>query len=76
MKKVVSSFFANDIITKEDMVDQVYELKRTAIEVFKGADFELHKWNSNVPELEADSQTYDKTQLGVKTNEAKLPPLP
>ena len=32
--------------------------------------FELHKWNSNVPELEADnqltedSQTYAKEQLG------------
>ena len=78
----MSSLSANDIITKEDMVDQVYELKGTAIEVFKGAGFELHKWNSNVPELEADntstegSQTYDKKQLGVKTNEAKLLPLP
>ena len=26
----------------------------TAIHVLKGAAFELHKWNSNVPELEAD----------------------
>ena len=44
--------------------------------------FELHKWNSNVAELEADnqltedSQTYAKEQLGVKTNEAKLLGLP
>ena len=53
-------------------------MKRTAIGVFKGAGFQLHKWNSNVTELEADnqltddSQTYAKEQLGVKTNEAKL----
>ena len=42
----------------------------------------MHKWNSHVPELEADnqltedSQTYAKEQLGVKTNEAKLLGLP
>ena len=38
----------------------------------------MHKWNSNVPELEADnqltedSQTYAKEQLGGKTNGAEL----
>ena len=41
--------YVDDIITRE-----VYELKGTAIQVLKGAAFELHKWNSNVPELEAD----------------------
>ena len=40
--------------------------------------FELHKWYSNVLELEAEAvlrdegQTYAKEQLGVKPNEAKL----
>ena len=54
---------------REDMVDQVHELKGTVIVVFKRAGFELHRWNSNVPELEADnqftedSQTYAKEQL-------------
>jgi len=63
-------------------VDQVHELKGTAIRVFKGAGFESHKWNSNVPELDTDnqltedSQTYAKEQLEVKTNEAKLLRLP
>ena len=42
----------------------------------------MHKWNSNVPDQEADnqltedSQTYAKEQLGVKTNKAKLLGLP
>ena len=60
----------------------MHVLKGTAIEVLKGAAFELHKWNSNVPELEADnqltedSQTYAKEQLGVRTNKAKLLGLP
>ena len=56
--------------------------KLPAIWVFKGASFELHKWNSNVPELEADNQltedgqTYAKEQLELKTKEAKLHRLP
>ena len=76
------SLYVDDIITGEDTVDQVHELKGTAIGVFKQAGFELQKWNSNVPELEADnqltedSQTYAKEQLGLKTNEAKLLGLP
>ena len=45
------SLYVDDIITRED---QVYELKGTAIQVLQGAAFELHKWNSNVPALEAD----------------------
>ena len=51
--------------------------------LYKGASFELHKWNSNVPELEADnqltedSQTYpNKDQFEVKTNEANLHQAP
>ena len=64
------SLNVDDIITGEETVDQVHELKGTAIWVFKGAGFESHKWNSNVPELDTDnqltedSQTYAKEQLG------------
>ena len=42
----------------------------------------MHKWNSNVPELEADnqltedSQTYAKEQLGGETYGAELLRLP
>ena len=44
-------------------------MKGTVIVVFKQAGFELHRWNSDVPELETDSQltedsqTYAKEQL-------------
>ena len=51
VEEIMRSLYVDDIITRED---QVYELKGTAIQVLKGAAFELHKWNSNVPELEAD----------------------
>ena len=77
------SLYADDIIAGEDTVDQVHVLKGTTIWVFKGAGFELHKWNSNLPELEADnqltedSQTYpNKDQFKVKTNEANLHQAP
>ena len=49
-------------ITGEDRVDQVHELEGTATVVFKGAGFELHRWNSNVPELEADNQLTEESQ--------------
>ena len=82
VEEIMKSLYVDDIITGEDTVDQVHELKGTAIRVFERAGFELHKWNSNVPELEVDnqltedSQTYAKEQLGVKTNETKLLGLP
>lgn len=48
------------------MVDQVHVLKGAAILVFKEAGFELHKWNSNVPELKADKQLTDNSQTYAK----------
>ena len=42
--------YVDDIITGEDTVDQVHELKGTAVRVFKRAGFDMHKWNSNVPD--------------------------
>ena len=56
------SLYVDDIITGEDTVDQVHELKGTAIGVLKLVGFELHKWNSNVPELEADNQLTEDSQ--------------
>ena len=50
VEEIMRSLYVDDIITGEDTVDQVHELKGTAIGVFKQAGFELHKWNSNVPD--------------------------
>ena len=60
------SLYVDDIIAGEDKVDQVHELKGTAIGVLKGAGFELHKWNSNVPELEVDNQLTEDSQTYAK----------
>ena len=56
VEEIMRSLYVDGIIAGEDTVDQLHELKGTAIGVFKVAGFELHKWNSNVPELEADNQ--------------------
>jgi len=41
-------------------------LKGTAIGVFKVPGFELHKWNSNVLELEADNKLKEDSQKCAK----------
>ena len=56
------------------------ELKKTAKDIFSEASSELHKWHSNVKEVEkpeeqtvlGDNQSYAKQQLGVKEGETKL----
>ena len=59
-------------------MEQTLELKETAVKIFGEAQFELHKWHSNAPELEAsrklneEDQSYAKQQLGVKADETKM----
>ena len=69
--------YVADVITGGEAVPEVCTLKETAVAVFREAQFELHKWHSNAPELEVSSapddcnQSYAKEQLGVKPGEAK-----
>ena len=67
------------MITGDTNVEKVKHLKETAIDIFHKADFELHKWHSNVPELESEvkpsdesGQSFAKQQLGVGNDETKL----
>ena len=53
--------------------------KSAAQEILGDATFELHKWNSNIPQLEAkempevqEDQSYAKQQLMVKSRKSKL----
>ena len=55
----------------------VKRLKQLITNIVGEAQFVLHKWNSNAPELEDGNnsdeiQTYAKSQLGVKRNETKI----
>ena len=60
------------------------ELKNSAIEIFSDARFILHKWTSNVSELEdsrdgkekSDDLSFAKQKLGSQQNESKVLGLP
>ena len=62
---------------------QTQQQKEKATEIFNDAQFTLHKWKSNAPELEQlakpedhDEESFAKQQLGTKTSESKLLGLP
>lgn len=46
------SLYMEDLLNGGQTVEQARECKSTAIEGFDEAKFVLHKWNSNVNELE------------------------
>ena len=63
-------------------IAEVKEKKSRASEIFEDATFRLHKWHSNVKELESPSHndqeevTFAKQELGDSTPRAKLLGLP
>ena len=77
--EIRDSLYVDDLVSGGNAVEEVERLKETAIEIFDRAQFTLHKWHSNVEELESSDpensseteQSYAKTQLGVKSQETK-----
>ena len=74
--EIKKSFFVDDFISGGINTTVVKGLKQL-IDIFGEAQFILHKWHSNVPELEDDNssreiQTYAKAQLGTECNETKI----
>ena len=79
VEKSSRDLYVDDLITGDTNVEKVKHLKETAIDIFQKADFELHKWHSNVPKLESkvkpsdeSNQSFAKQQLGVGNDETKL----
>ena len=62
----------------DQAVENAQEIKANSTGIFGKASLKLHKWNSNVRELEASNApdngvvTYAKEQLGVKPGECGL----
>ena len=74
--KIRKSFYVDDFISEGINTTVVKGLKQLIINIFGEAQFILHKWYSNVPELETrnnseEIQTYAKAQLGVECNKTK-----
>ena len=83
--EIKDGLYVDDLLTGGCVVEEVHDLKVTAIEIFGKAQFKLHKWHSNVAELEASDpasgaadtgQSYAKQQLGVRSQETKLLGVP
>ena len=74
------SLYVDDVISGNQTVEQAQRTKQVAIEIMSHATFELHKWNSNEPQLEdndnrtsdSDEQFFAKQQLNVKPTESKM----
>ena len=65
-----------DLISGGENVDNAGKLKNKATEIFANATFTLHKWHSNVRELESPDkvnpemlETFAKQQLGIPKGE-------
>jgi hypothetical protein len=66
------SLYVDDLLTGGQTIPQAEDRKVKTVEIFEDASFKLHKWNSNVSELEVngepsagnDEETYGKQQLG------------
>ena len=54
VEEICRNLHIYDIIGGGESVSEVKEFKGEVIQVFMEVKFELHKWHSNVPELESD----------------------
>ena len=72
VEEIMRAIYVDDIIGGADTVEHARKFKETCISIFEEAKFKLHKWHSNVPELESDhvehqaGETYAKEQLQPK----------
>ena len=69
--EIQRSLYVDDLITGAPTVEEARNLKSDAISIFADGGFQLHKWHSNEPELEANSQT-PTNNADAETTYAKL----
>ena len=73
------SLNVDDLLSGGRTAEQAQRTKQVATEILQDATFQLHKWNSNLPELDdqettqvTDEQTFAKQQLHVSKQDSKL----
>ena len=83
VEEILRSLYVDDLISGGATVQKAQHLKESAQAIFSEAQFELHKWHSNIPVLETDvtgsseqESSYAKQQLGAKQGETKLLGMP
>lgn len=77
--EIEQELYVDDLISGGGTIQEAKQKKATATEMFHQATFHLHKWHSNVTELELTEETetgddlsYAKQQLGIKPRECGL----
>ncbi|XP_028394878.1 uncharacterized protein LOC114519022 [Dendronephthya gigantea] len=77
VRELKDGTYVDDINLGGDTVEETREMKEDAVKILGEGSFELHKWHSNIAELESDVQddgetTYAKESLGTTPSETKL----
>ena len=79
VREIRDSLYVDDLISGAPTTGQARQLKREAVEIFEDGKITLHKWNSNVRELETDGivtdlgeQSFAKEQFNAVQGESKL----
>ena len=78
------SLYVDDLLSGGLTLEKARERKNCAIEIFSDAKFTLHKWSSNMTELEdsrdteevSNELTFAKQQLGAQPTDSKVLGLP
>ena len=78
IKEIEESLYVDDLITGDATTEEVEKVKEAAIKVFEDAKFKLHKWHSNVKELDDFTSTtkpdisFEKQELRTETLKSKI----
>ena len=77
IKIIENDMYVDDLVTGYNNAEEIQEIKQKTVQLFKKGCFNLHKWNSNIPELESENSnpselTYAKQVLNHGSNERKI----
>ena len=75
--EIEQELYVDDLISGGGTIQEAKQKKATVTDMFRQATFHLHKWHSNVTDLEHTEETetgddYAKQQLGIKPTECGL----
>lgn len=62
MEEIERELYVDDILSGGPTTEEVKQKKATTTEIFAQATFHLHKWHSNVKELELDDVPEDSAE--------------
>ena len=68
IEEVRRSLYVDDLISGGNTQEEARNLKESAMSVFQEAKFKLHKWHSNVPELETVGKNLKQWEMFQKNN--------